>query len=308
MDRRQSLVAVSSTALVLACSSILWSGTTEADAQAPSGQSSSGAQVTVQQPAPEVSVKQPPPEVSVQQSKPEVTVQQGRPDVKIQQGESQVTTSQSSEQQQAQSSAALSSQSLAELQGGWRSTKLKGATVRNAQGQDIGKVRDVIVSKDGQVSRVVLSAGDRTVQVPFKDLQISQPDHVVYSSAQSLDQQPTYIPPQGTQAQDGKVPPLVGREVRNAQGDKVAKVDDLVIAPDGRVSVILSTGTTMGMGGKLVAVPFSSVQPTGQDYLLYNGSGDQLAQLPKFDYDQLKQNVGGATTGSTQGQRQGKTE
>ena len=307
MDRRQSLIAVSSTALVLACSSVLWSGRTQADDQASGAKSSSGAEVTVQQPAPEVTVKQPPPEVSVQQSKPEVTVQQGRPDVNVKEGQAEVTSQQPSEQQ-AQSSAAVSSQSLAELQGGWRSTKLKGATLRDAQGKDIGKVRDLIISNDGQVSRVVVSTDDRTVQVPFNDLQISQPDHVVYNGTQPLDQQPTYIPPQGTQAQNGEVPPLVGREVRDAAGNKVAKVDDLVIAPDGRASVILSTGGTLGMGGKLVAVPFSSVQLTAEDYLIYNGNKDQLAQLPEFDYDQLKQNVGGATTGSTQGERQGKTE
>jgi sporulation protein YlmC with PRC-barrel domain len=251
MDRRQSILAVSGTALVLMCSSALWSGRAQADAQAPSGKAS---------------------------------------------------------EQQAQSGAIPSSQSLAELQGGWRSTKLKGATLYNAQGRDIGKVRDLMISNDGQVSGVVLSTDSRTVQVPFKDLQISQPDHVVYNGTQPLDQKPAYIPPEGTQAKEGKVPPLVGQEVRDAKGDKIAKVDDLIIAPDGRVSVILSTGTIMGMGGKLVAVPFSSIQLTGQDHLLYNGSGDQLAQLPKFDYDQLKQSVGGVTTGSTRGQRQGKTE
>src|SRR5512143_1883629 len=155
MDRRQSLIAVSSTALVLACSSVLWSGTTQADNQASGAKSSSGAEVTVQQPAPEVTVKQPPPEVSVQQSKPEVTVQQGRPDVNVKEGQAQVTSQPPSEQQ-AQSGAAVSSQSLAELQGGWRSTKLKGATLRDAQGKDIGKVRDLIISNDGQVSRVVI--------------------------------------------------------------------------------------------------------------------------------------------------------
>ena len=308
MDRRQSLIAVSSTALVLACSSVLWSGRTQADDQASGAKSSSGAEVTVQQPAPEVTVKQPPPEVTVQQSKPEVTVQQGRPDVNVKEGQTQATSQQPSEQKQAQSSAAVSSQSLAELQGGWRSTKLKGATLRDTQGKDIGKVRDLIISNDGQVSRAVVSTDDRTVQVPFNDLQISQPDHVVYSGTQPLDQQSAYIPPEGTQAQGGKVPPIVGQEVRDAKGNKVAKVDDLIIAPDGRASVILSTGGTLGIGGRLVAVPFSSVQLTGEDYLIYNGNKDQLAQLPKFDYDQLKQSVGGATTGSTQGERQGKTE
>jgi sporulation protein YlmC with PRC-barrel domain len=59
---------------------------------------------------------------------------------------------------------------------------------------------------------------------------------------------------------------LVGSTVRNADGVDVGKVTGLMIDPaDGRVvTVLVSTGGTLGVGANTISVPWSAVK-VGQD-------------------------------------------
>jgi sporulation protein YlmC with PRC-barrel domain len=50
---------------------------------------------------------------------------------------------------------------------------------------------------------------------------------------------------------------LVGANVYNQEGQSIGSVDDLLLAKDGKVNqAVLSVGGFLGIGGKLVAVPF----------------------------------------------------
>jgi len=74
---------------------------------------------------------------------------------------------------------------------------------------------------------------------------------------------------------------IVGTEVRNAKGQKIGTVKDLVLADpqSGRISqMVVAVGGVLGMGDKLFAVPFEQVQiaPDGKHVVL-SGSND-LAQ------------------------------
>jgi uncharacterized protein YrrD len=185
---------------------------------------------------------------------------------------------------------------MAALQTGWRSTQLTGRDVRTAQGEELGDIHDFIIRKDGTVSQVILNLEDRKVTVPFNRLQVTGPETVIYQGTrQQLAQLPTYQEERQAVSEEN-VPPLVGRDVRNAQNEQLGDIDDLIISPDGRVSVVLSIGGLLGVGDRLVAVPFHAIQLTGQDYVLYEGTREQLAQMPEFDYDQLQRGVGGMTT------------
>jgi len=59
---------------------------------------------------------------------------------------------------------------------------------------------------------------------------------------------------------------LVGSAVRNTDGHDIGKVNRLMIDPaDGRiVSLIITTGGTMGVGSNTISVPWGSVK-VGQD-------------------------------------------
>ncbi|ABS27521.1 PRC-barrel domain-containing protein [Anaeromyxobacter sp. Fw109-5] len=78
---------------------------------------------------------------------------------------------------------------------------------------------------------------------------------------------------------------LIGAPVYNDKDQKIGKVDDLVVAPDGKVSLaVVDVGGFLGMGRHQVAIPveqFSAVKPK---VVLPGATKDALKQLPEFQY------------------------
>ena len=83
-----------------------------------------------------------------------------------------------------------------------------------------------------------------------------------------------------------KASELIGMTVKNYQGEKLAKVDDLAVDVEaGRiVQVILSTGGVLGMGSTLTAVPPGAVHHDVANKVLHlDASKEKLNAAPKFD-------------------------
>lgn len=83
-----------------------------------------------------------------------------------------------------------------------------------------------------------------------------------------------------------KTTDFVGRQVLDAQGEDLGEIHDVVLNRDGSVSyVVLSYGETLGIGGKLVAVPWDRIQFGGSadEPLKADISKDRLADLKDFD-------------------------
>jgi sporulation protein YlmC with PRC-barrel domain len=78
---------------------------------------------------------------------------------------------------------------------------------------------------------------------------------------------------------------LLHQEVYNEKGEKIGKVDDLVIAPDGTLSMaVVNVGGFLGLPKHLVAVPVRQFTHIAPKAVLPNASKDQLKALPKFEY------------------------
>ena len=81
---------------------------------------------------------------------------------------------------------------------------------------------------------------------------------------------------------------IVGSAVMNDNKESIGKIDDLIITRDapGTVAVI-SVGGFLGIGGKLVAVPFSELQatPDNSGFILSGATKDNLSNLPEFKYN-----------------------
>ncbi len=78
---------------------------------------------------------------------------------------------------------------------------------------------------------------------------------------------------------------LSGADIYNAKGDHIADVSDLMInRGSGRVDyAILKTGTTLGMGGKSIAIPFNSLTwDAGKEHFLLDTTEDNLKTYPEF--------------------------
>jgi putative membrane protein len=82
---------------------------------------------------------------------------------------------------------------------------------------------------------------------------------------------------------------LLGSSVVNTKGDKVGKIEDIVLDQTGKYFAVLSVGGFLGIGDKDVAVPLNDLQ-LGEDeaYLMSATTEDQLKQMPEYDKDQYQ--------------------
>jgi sporulation protein YlmC with PRC-barrel domain len=80
---------------------------------------------------------------------------------------------------------------------------------------------------------------------------------------------------------------LIGASVANEKDEKIGNVDDLIITPTDRVLfAVIAVGGFLGINGRLVAVPYSSltVDDKGRKVMLPGASKDALSKLPAFRY------------------------
>jgi len=80
-----------------------------------------------------------------------------------------------------------------------------------------------------------------------------------------------------------------GDNVRNASGEDLGKIEDLMIDTDeGKIEyAVLSFGGFMGMGDKYFAVPFNQFSvDTQNECMVLNVDKERLKAAPGFDKDQ----------------------
>jgi sporulation protein YlmC with PRC-barrel domain len=83
-----------------------------------------------------------------------------------------------------------------------------------------------------------------------------------------------------------RVSKLVGSSVYNDQGDKIGSIDDLIVTPDDKLTTaIISVGGFLGVGGKLVAVPYDKLKIGADLKIVMPGANrDALTGMPSFTY------------------------
>jgi sporulation protein YlmC with PRC-barrel domain len=92
---------------------------------------------------------------------------------------------------------------------------------------------------------------------------------------------------------DYRASDLVGATVLDDRGERVAKVDDVVVSTeDDKLHAVLAIGGFAGFGAKLITVPFDDLQITAADghpQVRIAMTGEQLQQLadsrPEFRYE-----------------------
>lgn len=113
-------------------------------------------------------------------------------------------------------------------------------------------------------------------------------------SKQDLNQQVTDV---------NKASKLIGMTVKNKNNESLGTIRDIVLdINSGKVAyAVLSSGSTLGMGGKNIAIPFQAltVKP-GEKALLLDLNKQQLAQAPGFD-DKHWPELNAAASGKTVG-------
>jgi PRC-barrel domain len=87
---------------------------------------------------------------------------------------------------------------------------------------------------------------------------------------------------------DKRASKLIGMDVVNDKDQTIGKVDDILIGSnDKATAAVISVGGFIGIGAKLVAVPFDqlTLAPNDQKSLtLPNASKESLKSMPAFNY------------------------
>lgn len=81
-----------------------------------------------------------------------------------------------------------------------------------------------------------------------------------------------------------RISELIGKPVYNPQGQRIGRVDDFVIQRDRVLMTIINVGGFLGIGGRLVAVPYSSMQMTSKGMVLPGATKQAVGKLPAFHY------------------------
>ena len=78
---------------------------------------------------------------------------------------------------------------------------------------------------------------------------------------------------------------ILGRTVVNEAGEKIGKIEDLIISPDRSVSyVIVGAGGFIGMGRHNVAIPISQIRDSGGKIVMPGATKAVVAAMPEFNY------------------------
>jgi sporulation protein YlmC with PRC-barrel domain len=83
-----------------------------------------------------------------------------------------------------------------------------------------------------------------------------------------------------------RVSKIIGAAVYNGNSQQVGTIDDVILDDGEKASLaIISVGGFLGVGGKLVAEPYSALK-LGSDgkMILPEGSKDALNKMPSFTY------------------------
>lgn len=80
---------------------------------------------------------------------------------------------------------------------------------------------------------------------------------------------------------------LIGVDVYNDSGDKIGELDDLILTPDGKLSVaIVEVGGYLGMGKHRVAIPVRQFTQIAPKAIIPGATKGALKKLPPFVYAQ----------------------
>jgi sporulation protein YlmC with PRC-barrel domain len=79
---------------------------------------------------------------------------------------------------------------------------------------------------------------------------------------------------------------LRGQAIYNSTNEKIGELDDLIIGKDRVLFAIIQVGGFLGIGSRLVAVPYTSLQISqeGMHIVLPGATREQLKALPEFVY------------------------
>jgi sporulation protein YlmC with PRC-barrel domain len=190
---------------------------------------------------------------------------------------------------------------------------LIGHRVTDSRGGSMGQISSLIIdNRNGRIALIVLSdvpnLGTKQMPVPYRSI-VRTGENLFELKTGSMDGSVIYGIPSAISlawvkdiyrhygqalywTEEGTQPPkdmdlyqntrLMGAAVQTPQGEKVAKVNDLVNSQDGHI-VRVVVSDIAGRGETLVAVPFSDLSRRDENTFVLNATREKLANEPRFN-------------------------
>jgi len=77
---------------------------------------------------------------------------------------------------------------------------------------------------------------------------------------------------------------VIGGAVINEANEAVGKIDDIIIGTDKMPYLVVSVGGFLGVGNKLVVLPYEALRMDDKKLTLPGATKDALKNLPEFNY------------------------
>ncbi len=169
--------------------------------------------------------------------------------------------------------------------------KLIGATVQDPAGKDIGKIEDTLVSKDGDIERVIINDGGVLglggKLASFDDDVIegirNNEDVVVKLNEASIKNATAFEYDKSMPAGTYSVKKLIGAKVLDDKGKNIGSVDTIAFDGDDADYVVVSFNKILGLGGDKAAMDFEALDivDNGGKYS-FRLNAEQSAQFNSF--------------------------
>jgi len=112
----------------------------------------------------------------------------------------------------------------------------------------------------------------------------TRPDHTTPATSATATQPST---PRYTTA-DGqmRVGKMVGASVYNDKDQSVGSIDDVLMGHDNKATTaVISVGGFLGMGAKLVSVPFDQLKVQNNQIVMPGATKESLSGMPEYKYN-----------------------
>lgn len=76
---------------------------------------------------------------------------------------------------------------------------------------------------------------------------------------------------------------MIGATVVNDQNETVGRIDDVILKGE-KPYLVLSVGGFLGVGNKLVVLPYGAVRKTDERLIMPSATKEALRSLPEFQY------------------------
>ena len=88
-----------------------------------------------------------------------------------------------------------------------------------------------------------------------------------------------------TADQQTRASKLIGSSVYNDQQEKIGSIDELLVGQNHDVDgVVLSVGGFLGVGSKLVKVPYTELHVKGSEIVMPGATKEQLTHMPDYKF------------------------